>query len=210
MSAGSEAKPPTGGHEADPDLTRKQFLTKASIGVGGALGAMIGVPVAGLALTPAVQGREFEKTKIGKVDDFPIGTFTKVVIQPGKDTDPNAYVRERVAFVRRNKPGFKDPLTGEKGEFTIISNTCVHLGCPVQESGGSFVCPCHGGAYDSDGQVTGGPPVRPLDRFDWRVKDGDLWVVGEYALTKDGKRASIRGAGQHTSGPEKYFYELQP
>jgi len=33
------------------------------------------------------------------------------------------------------------------------------------------VCPCHGGAYDSRGLVTGGPPPRPLDRVDIKVVD---------------------------------------
>ena len=34
-----------------------------------------------------------------------------------------------------------------------------------------YVCPCHGGAYDSRGLVTGGPPPRPLDRVDIKVID---------------------------------------
>ena len=33
-----------------------------------------------------------------------------------------------------------------------------------------FVCPCHGGVYGFEGQVEGGPPVRPLDRFYTRVE----------------------------------------
>ena len=32
-----------------------------------------------------------------------------------------------------------------------------------------FICPCHGGVYDFQGIVVGGPPVRPLDRFYTRV-----------------------------------------
>ena len=33
-----------------------------------------------------------------------------------------------------------------------------------------FICPCHGGVYDFQGEVAGGPPVRPLDRFYTRVE----------------------------------------
>ena len=48
-----------------------------------------------------------------------------------------------------------------------ISTRCAHLGCPVRyiQASQKFVCPCHGGVYDFQGKVQGGPPVRPLDRF---------------------------------------------
>lgn len=210
MTAGSEPGTPQTNDAYDNDVTRRQFLTKASLGLGGVMGLMIGVPAAGLALTPAVKGKEFPETLIGKVDDFPENTFKKVVIRPGDQDDPAAYVRELVAFARKNPKGYKDELTGIREEFTIISNLCVHLGCPVQESGGNFVCPCHGGAYNKNGEVTGGPPVRPLDRFDYNVKGDELWITGVYSLTNDGKKVAARGPGQHSSGPEKYFYSVQP
>ena len=52
-----------------------------------------------------------------------------------------------------------------------MSTRCMHLGCPVRyiDAAQRFVCPCHGGVYDFAGQVDGGPPVRPLDRFYTRV-----------------------------------------
>ena len=65
--------------------------------------------------------------------------------------------------------------------FTILSNRCVHLGCPTQPQGppgepkagrdrrrprsssrrrepSGFGCPCHGGAYDIEGNRTPGRP----------------------------------------------------
>ena len=53
-----------------------------------------------------------------------------------------------------------------------ISTRCAHLGCPVRyiRASQKFVCPCHGGVYDFQGKVVGGPPVRPLDRFYTRVR----------------------------------------
>ena len=54
---------------------------------------------------------------------------------------------------------------------SAIWNRCAHLGCPVAYSAGGdvYVCPCHGGAYNSLGLVTSGPPPRPLDRFDVKI-----------------------------------------
>jgi Rieske Fe-S protein len=64
-------------------------------------------------------------------------------------------------------------LTAADFDLLAIWNRCAHLGCPVAYSPGSagYVCPCHGGAYDSRGLVTGGPPPRPLDRVDIKVVD---------------------------------------
>jgi menaquinol-cytochrome c reductase iron-sulfur subunit len=64
-------------------------------------------------------------------------------------------------------------LTLNDFDLIAIWNRCAHLGCPVAYSPGSagYVCPCHGGAYDSRGLVTGGPPPRPLDRVDIKIVD---------------------------------------
>lgn len=64
-------------------------------------------------------------------------------------------------------------LTANDFDLVAIWNRCAHLGCPVAYSPGSagYVCPCHGGAYDSRGIVIGGPPPRPLDRVDIKVVD---------------------------------------
>ena len=193
-----------------PDLTRKQFLTAATIGVGGVMGALIAVPVAGMALAPVFSGDKFEEVLIGKVDEFQDGKFIKVVLTPGAD-QPDAYVRKKVAFVRKNasKDADKLALRGQE-DFTVVSNTCMHLGCPVQSSDSGFVCPCHGGSYDKDGKRSGGPPVRPLDRYMWRVDGDDLIATGIYALKSDGSKAKHRDPGQHTDGLEGLLYPLQP
>lgn len=198
---------------ADKEMTRGQFITAATVGVGGLMGALIAAPVAGMALGPVFGGEDFEPVFVGKLDEFKEGSFTKVVLTPHSDK-PDAYVRKKVAFVRKNteKGGTWSDKLSLKGqeEFSIISNVCMHLGCPVQNSGDGFVCPCHGGSYDGDGKRLAGPPVRPLDRYIWEKRGDELWATAIYALKNDGKRASHRDPGQHTSGPEQLFYPLQP
>jgi cytochrome b6-f complex iron-sulfur subunit len=63
-------------------------------------------------------------------------------------------------------------LAGEKvvvvrtgaDSFTVLSATCTHLGCLVsyQRQDEELACPCHGGRYDLNGNVLGGPPPDPL------------------------------------------------
>jgi isorenieratene synthase len=63
------------------------------------------------------------------------------------------------------------------GQTEAISLTCTHQGCTVNEAvtspgtpvsttgNGQFLCPCHGAAYDQNGNVLRGPAQRDLPRF---------------------------------------------
>jgi Rieske Fe-S protein len=145
-------------------------------------------------------------------------------------------VSRRTTFVRYN-----GLLEGEPS-FTIISNRCAHLGCPVQPGGpieeeskksektantvvdriptapANFGCPCHGGAYDTEGNRTAGPPVRALDRYEFSIREGRLYLgkaysVGEVRGTgKDAVivRYDLAYPGNHVDGPEKLLYPIQP
>lgn len=68
------------------DMTRGQFLTAATLGVGGIMGALIAVPVAGMALAPVFGGSDFEAVFIGKIDESKDGVlWPKVVLHPHAD-----------------------------------------------------------------------------------------------------------------------------
>ncbi len=64
-------------------------------------------------------------------------------------------------------------------EVVALSTTCTHLGCTVtyEEDDSRYHCPCHGGLFETDGQnVSGTPPLRPLDIFDVQVEDGQVYL----------------------------------
>ena len=69
-------------------------------------------------------------------------------------------------------------VNGSDG-FVAFMATCSHLGCAVKwvRNNREFVCPCHGGRFDMNGQVTGGPPQVPLIPVGVSVI-GDKVVVG--------------------------------
>ena len=59
---------------------------------------------------------------------------------------------------------------------------------PVKPAG--FGCPCHGGAYDNEGNRTAGPPVRSLDRYAFSIVDGNLVLGDHFSVgTVDGTAA---------------------
>jgi len=67
--------------------------------------------------------------------------------------------------------------------FSALSMECMHLGCSVRVQGGKFRCPCHGSAYDLDGNVLNGPAKESLVRLRV-VVEGDEVVVGREAKSE--------------------------
>ncbi|MCE5195165.1 MAG: ubiquinol-cytochrome c reductase iron-sulfur subunit [Nitrospiraceae bacterium] len=65
-----------------------------------------------------------------------------------------------------------------KKGMVIFSPVCSHLGCHVNwyESKKEFICPCHGGRYDSEGKVLGGPPPAPLSKLPFKIINKRLHV----------------------------------
>ena len=61
----------------------------------------------------------------------------------------------------------------------------------------AFACPCHGGAYDTEGNRTAGPPVRALDRYEYEVRDGRVFLVGTYSVGK------VQGEGKDASAADE-------
>lgn len=66
----------------------------------------------------------------------------------------------------------------EKG-FIAFSRICTHLGCLVEfkKTRQYFLCPCHAGIFDADGNVVSGPPPKPLTTIPLRI-DGDSIIIG--------------------------------
>lgn len=50
--------------------------------------------------------------------------------------------------------------------YKALSLICTHNGCTVRYLGSTgFACPCHGGTFDINGNVTGGPPPSALSSY---------------------------------------------
>jgi Rieske Fe-S protein len=185
---------------------RGVFLGLTTLGLGGVITGLVALPVAGFAVLPAFVGQGHGDVDIGPIDDFPEGDFVVATFL----SDPEqGEVSRRTAYVRNN--GLKDGLPS----FTILSNRCVHLGCPVQVNGLSledqkqlvkveggpsveltptkaasgFGCPCHGGQYDTEGNRKAGPPVRALDRYRFAVRNSRLVLTEPYSV------GEVDGAG---------------
>ncbi|NOX20740.1 MAG: Rieske (2Fe-2S) protein [Nitrospirae bacterium] len=69
-------------------------------------------------------------------------------------------------------------IVQHKGRLFALSPVCSHLGCLVNwhRKKGQFLCPCHGGKYDIEGNVIAGPPPRPLTRLPMKLDKGKLYL----------------------------------
>lgn len=159
-------------HSDDPAfVTRTKFLTGIALVTGGVMTAAILVPVVGFAAADALKEEDWQWVDIGPLSDFPDGKTTSLAVSgPSPESDRRAYIRVR------------------EGAIIAIWNRCAHLGCPVAYSAGGdvYACPCHGGAYDSLGLVTAGPPPRPLDRFDVKITTADGKDIAKQEIPADG------------------------
>ena len=185
-------------------MTRQKMLTRATIGLGGLLGTIIATPAAVAVLAPT-----FKRATSYPIDIGPATLYPQV--GPGRipwhtvtfERTPNdaSGLSRRLAYVRNDGDG----------NFTAISNTCMHVGCPVQANATGFACPCHGGQYDSEGRRTAGPPVRPLNRYETSIDDEGHLILGQlYALDNAMHRHQIKGPGEPVDGPLSDLYPEVP
>lgn len=63
-------------------------------------------------------------------------------------------------------------------EILALSAVCTHLRCIItwRRESRTFVCPCHEGAFDRNGNVLSGPPKRPLRQHGAEVRADEIVV----------------------------------
>ena len=201
---------------------RSKFLEGATLGLGAAIGAVVTIPAVGFAVVPAFVDQGNPDIDLGPIENYPQGEWviTHFHLRPEEGD-----VARRVAYIRYNGLADNEP------SFTVISNRCAHLGCPVQPGGlvqpdktkdqktsgdqvvqltpvvglSSFTCPCHGGSYDSEGNRTAGPPVRGLDRWTYEIKNGNLVLIKNYSVsTVEGTGANAVINKYRLTGPGQH------
>ncbi len=186
-------------------VTRRRFMTASVHTMGGVAAAAFTLPALGFALGPLFSRVPFHWQPIGVPSDFSNTNYvTKVLtIVPGVGE-----VGKSVAYVRARNPSIDAEHEDQYNQFVALSSRCMHLGCPVRftSAAGRFICPCHGGVYDFRGMPTGGPPVRPLDRFYTRVRNGVVEIGPRYSVNSELQRFSPRDPGEPLDGIGQYLY----
>jgi menaquinol-cytochrome c reductase iron-sulfur subunit len=153
-------------------ISRRDFIKMTMATVGAFIGAAIGLPTINYLIDPALKSSKADAwIPLGKLEAFEIGkptlaTFIRSTVN-GWEKSVNSYG----VFVLRTSDT----------ETLVLSNKCTHLGCHVNWNADAqeYICPCHDAQFGINGEVLGGPPPRPLDRFSGdqlKVEDGTLLI----------------------------------
>jgi Rieske Fe-S protein len=218
---------------AEDRYTRSRLLERATLTLGGLVGLGVALPAVAFSVLPSFLGQRQRPVDLGPTSAFPEGQFVIATFL----ADPQAgEVSRRSAYVRNNG------LVRNEPSFTILSSRCTHVGCPTQPNGliftrqrhgertrtgevalvptqpSGFGCPCHGSQFDNEGNRTAGPAPRALDRYQFSIRNGHLWLERIYSVSRvDGTGAQARihafarlGDGEPATGPESLLYPLDP
>jgi menaquinol-cytochrome c reductase iron-sulfur subunit len=154
------------GIETPEDLSRRRFLEKLSLALGGFCAAIVGLPLIGFVIAPLFRKAPQKWVSLGKVGDFQVGKTVTVNVIDSSPLPWAGITAKNAVWLRRESDT----------AFIAFSANCTHLGCPVRWMEGAelFMCPCHGGVYYKDGNVAAGPPPRPLVRYGVRIENGEV------------------------------------
>ena len=152
-----------------PNLDRRSFVKIVTAALGSVMAAVAGLPMIQYFISPALRktgGDEW--IPLGSLENYPLDTptlfnFNKVKVN-GWEKSTQSYG----AFVIRQSDG----------EVIVFSDVCTHLSCRLGwvEEKSEFYCPCHAAAFDKNGEVKSGPPPRPMDRYEIRMEEDQLYI----------------------------------
>jgi cytochrome b6-f complex iron-sulfur subunit len=145
------------GKKSETEPTRRSFLNTLWIILGGVALAEF-VAVAFAFLRP-----QKLKTRGENADSI----FTVGAVERFAPNSVTAFVRGKFYLARL-----------EDGGFLALSRTCTHLGCAVPwvEKEMKFACPCHGSAFDINGNVIDTPAPRALDIYPISIENNIIKV----------------------------------
>ena len=175
--------------------------------VGGVAAGAVALPAIGFAIAPIFHRGKERWEAVG-----PVSRLHRRYLQGGRLHAGAGNRRGRQDDRLRAPRQSTRPATRTRTVYIAISTRCAHLGCPVDfvEAAGNFICPCHGGVYDFEGKVIGGPPVRPLDRFQTRIRNGKVEVGPRYSVTSQLEPVRARDPGEFVGGIWEYLYPPRP
>ena len=153
---------------SDKDVTRRNFMVRAIIGIFVFIAAALAVPFGGFGILPALRKKETDWSDAGTLGDLNVDEpqerrFSQIVKSGWQEEK-----QERSIWLVK------------RGDNTVsaYSPNCPHLGCGYRWSAADqrFKCPCHGSEFDINGKVLGGPAPRSLDTLEVK-QEGDKVLV---------------------------------
>jgi len=163
------------------DLSRRKFLTRATIATGAVGAAFAAVPFLE-SWSPSERTRaegapaelDLAKVEPGQMTTVvwrrsPIYVVRRTPDMVARIAGHDDQLKDPTSRYSEQPPYATNPLRARTPEILVLVGTCTHLGClPKQrfDKGelypswpGGFFCPCHGSRFDLAGRVFDGSPA---------------------------------------------------
>lgn len=158
-------------------MTRRRFLAGTLGWVSAGILAALGIPAVAAVVSPTFREEDLGWSPVARIGKPEPGEPDLTVIGAPVLTSFTSLVED--AYMKAAPKDVAIYVINKGGdEFVIYDDRCTHLGCPYNwsDKDREFQCPCHNAVFDEDGRVLGGPPPRPLDRYEFKVENDVLYV----------------------------------
>ena len=152
----------------DSAVGRRNFLVRAIAAIQATMGATVAFVLGATTLSPSFTRREPFWLHAADLESLPENQPVPVTLRITRPDGYSQVVDRTVVYLVR---------TGEH-DVRAMQSTCTHLGCRTayDRKTKRILCPCHGGTYDTQGNVVAGPPPAPLPTLTTKVDNGQVLV----------------------------------
>lgn len=152
-----------------PTIDRRSFVKIVTALLGSMMAAVVGLPVIQYFISPALKKDVSDDwISLGPLENYPLDIPT-----------PFHFTLTRVNGWERSSQSYGAfVLRRPSEEIVVFSDACTHLSCRVSwdPENEEFLCPCHAASFDKFGGVTSGPPPKPLNRYEIKLEENQLFI----------------------------------
>jgi len=133
------------------------------------IGVGLAIPAIAYVIGPSLRKKEENWTRVGSTMKVALGTPTLF----------KAKIKRQDGWIASDEEISTYLLTDDGQSFIALSSICTHLGCRVRwnDESEQFLCPCHVGIFDRQGNVVAGPPPRALDRYQTMIEGEEIFIL---------------------------------
>jgi Rieske Fe-S protein len=149
-------------------IGRRSFVVRAIAAIQAVIGGAIAFIVGGTTLAPSFARPAASWLRAGPINALPENQPVPVTLRVMRQDGYAQVIDRTLVYVVK---------IGEK-DVRVLQSRCTHLGCQTSydRRARKIVCPCHGGVFDTQGNVLEGPPPAPLPTLQARVENGIVMV----------------------------------
>ena len=156
-------------HSEQNEINRRSFLATSIAVIGGVITMGIAIPSIIYIVGPALaKAQEEEWYRLGPTSKVEIGVPALYKVK----------ITQQAGWISSEEEVAVYVITENGRDFIALSNVCTHLGCRVRwiTDRGIFFCPCHNGVFGKGGEVVSGPPPEPLERYELKIEDDQIFI----------------------------------